>query len=114
MCSDSDNFENVRACSRNLDPVNGDDSLHYDIMYCIKNEPGDRFLEVKSMSGDTILLSKNEYDFALKNTKNYDFAIVQGNSITILKTPFVSNPTKPGLQVLPETYSITMEIRDKE
>ena len=114
MCNDSDNFENVRACSRNLDPVNGDDSLHYDIMYCIKNEPGDRFLEVKSMSGDTILLSKNEYDFALKNAKNYDFAIVQGNSITILKTPFVSNPTKPGLQVLPETYSITMEIRDKE
>lgn len=107
-------FENVMGCSRNLDPVHGNDALHYDIRYRIKGELEERFLEVKSMSADTILMSKNEYDFALQNATRYDFAIVQKNLITILKSPFVSDTSKPMLQVIPDTYSITMEISVEE
>ena len=62
------------------------------------------------MSSDTILMSKNEYDFARDNAKLYDLAIVKGNNITILKAPF-ANPDSQ-LSPIPETYSITMRIKE--
>ena len=106
-------FANVEGYSRNLKQNDGDDSRHYDIEYSIITDGiiGEkRFLEVKSMSSDTILMSKNEYDFARDNAKLYDLAIVKGNNITILKAPF-ANPDSQ-LSPIPETYSITMRIKE--
>ena len=111
----SDHFYSKR-CSRNLDPTNGDDSLHYDIIYA-KIENGvpevPRYLEVKSMSSDTIIMSKNEYDFATRkeNVSIYDFAIVRQNSITIIRAPFAEDSAgKSKLQVITDSYRITMDI----
>lgn len=106
-------FADVRGCSRNLDP-NGDDSLHYDIMYSIIEngiKGHVRYLEVKSMSDDTIIMSKNEYDFAHKNASYYDFAIVKDNTITIIKSPFSTDEGSSGLQAVPESYSISLSIK---
>ena len=113
--SNSDKFYS-RRCSRNLDITNGDDASHYDIIYAkIENgiQEEERYLEVKSMSSDTILMSKHEYDFATKkeNADKYDLAIVRNNSITIIRAPFAEdNDGKSKLQVITETYKITMDI----
>ena len=110
-------FADVVGCSRNLDPINGNDSLHYDIVYSIINDGKKshrRFLEVKSMTGDSIIMTTEEYTFALKNAKYYDFAIVNGNSITILPSPFLPNKHGEVLQPLPETYVLTIDIQKHE
>lgn len=100
-------YEYVKPVSRNLGSIIGDDSKHYDILYRRKGENTDRYLEVKSKSGDSILMSALEYQFAMENKYNYDFAIVEGNKITIIKAPFAApNPPLPK----PDTYKITMEI----
>ena len=113
--NNSDHFYSKRG-SRNLDPTNGDDSLHYDIIYA-KIENGvqevPRYLEVKSMSSDTIIMSKDEYDFATRkeNVSIYDFAIVRQNSITIIRAPFAEDSAgKSKLQVITDSYRITMDI----
>lgn len=110
-------FADVVGCSRNLDPINGNDSLHYDIVYSIiidGKKSHRRFLEVKSMTGDSIIMTTEEYTFALKNAKYYDFAIVNGNSITILPSPFLPNKHGEVLQPLPETYVLTIDIQKHE
>ena len=65
------------------------------------------------MSSDTIIMSKNEYDFATRkeNVSIYDFAIVRQNSITIIRAPFAEDSTgKSKLQVITDSYRITMDI----
>ena len=113
LCKDS-RFADVSGCSRNLDPINGNDSLHYDILYSIieNGTKGHcRYLEVKSMSGSSIIMSGEEYQFAAKNAAYYDFAIVKGNAITIIRSPFLPNKQGEILQVIPDTYMITFDIQ---
>lgn len=117
---DSETYPKVIGCSRNLDPINGNDSLHYDIKYCVKDSEGnighERFLEVKSMSGDSIFMSNEEYEFAKdnNNTEFYDFAIVKGKEITIIEHPFVNKGNVSKLTAIPDTYKITMNIENIE
>lgn len=114
LCINNEIFTDISGCSRNLDPTNGNDNLHYDILYSIieNGEKGHcRYLEVKSMSGDSIIMTQQEYQFAMNNAEFYDFAVVNGNSITILRSPFLPNEEGLRLQVIPETYVLTLDIK---
>lgn len=118
LANDTQHYANVKGCSRNLDPTNGNDHLHYDIIYSTVDEDGNiseqRKLEVKSMADNTILLSKDEYDEALRDCENYDLAIVQGNHVWLLSSPFSSANGNTPLAVTPDNYRITMDIMKKK
>ena len=105
-------YTNVIGCSRNLNPANGDDSLHYDIAYCESDDQDTtRYLEVKSMTDETIFMSKDEYQFALEHKTQYDLAIVHNGEITFLRCPFYQEENKEALSGQPDTYRITMSIK---
>ena len=105
-------YTNVIGCSRNLNPANGDDNLHYDIAYCESDDQDTtRYLEVKSMTDETIFMSKDEYQFAMEHKTQYDLAIVHNNEITILRCPFYQEEHKEALSGLPDTYRITLSIK---
>ena len=117
MIADNKRFSCVEGCSKNLNPIGGRDDLHYDIKYNLLNSPlvSPRFLEVKSMSSDSIIMSYQEYEFAKNNKSQYDLALVQGNDITFLLQPFVEKEGRPALKVYTDTYKISFTIEtDKE
>jgi hypothetical protein len=66
------------------------DSKHYDLEY---KKPGGewRFLEVKKDSGGYFFMSKSEKNTAINdaNASRYDIAIVSGNNIHIIESPFL-------------------------
>jgi hypothetical protein len=68
------------------------DSKHYDLEY---KKPGGewRFLEVKKDSGGYFFMSKSEKNTAINdaNASRYDIAIVSGNNIHIIESPFLFN-----------------------
>ncbi|OYU82596.1 MAG: hypothetical protein CFE24_14740 [Flavobacterium sp. BFFFF2] len=68
------------------------DSKHYDLEY---KKPGGewRFLEVKKDSGGFFFMSKAEKNTAINdaNVRKYDIAIVSGNKIHIIESPFLLN-----------------------
>jgi hypothetical protein len=68
------------------------DSKHYDLEY---KKPGGewRFLEVKKDSGGYFFMSKTEKNTAINdaNARKYDIAIVSGNNIHIIESPFLFN-----------------------
>lgn len=115
MLNAKDKYDDVQGCSTILNKENGNDNLHYDIKY---HRVGDlpasyRFLEVKSMSGDSIIMSNLEYEFAIANSEVYDFAIVHKNIISIIETPFGSARGKNKFQVQPESYIVNIEWEDQ-
>jgi hypothetical protein len=66
------------------------DSKHYDLEY--KKQGGEwRFLEVKKDSGGYFFMSKSEKNTAINdvNARRYDIAIVSGNKIHIIESPFL-------------------------
>ena len=56
-------------------------------------------------------MTNEEYKFAIRNAEYYDFAIVNGNSITILTSPFLPNNQGGMLEVTPETYVLAFYIK---
>ena len=110
MNKDKIRYLEVIGCSRNLNPTNGKDSKHFDILYKKKGEDQYRYLEVKAMGKDSIIMSSEEYEFAIKNKERYDFALVNGDQITIIETPFLQNENHQALQVFPESYKVPLEI----
>lgn len=68
------------------------DSKHYDLEY---KKPGGewRFLEVKKDSGGYFFMTKAEKNTAINdaNSRRYDIAIVSGNNIHIIESPFLFN-----------------------
>jgi hypothetical protein len=107
----SDKYDEVKGCSTILNKESGDDNLHYDIRY---HKTGDqptnyRYLEVKSMVGNTIIMSNLEYEFAKKNADIYDFAIVHDDKISIVESPFSDRRGKAKFEVSPESYRICIE-----
>ena len=65
------------------------DSKHYDLEY--KKPDGEwRYLEVKKDSGGYFFMSKAEKNTAINdiNSNKYDLAIVNGNDINIIQSPF--------------------------
>lgn len=107
----SSDFEDVFGHSSILNKEGGNDNLHYDISYRKKGTPktDTRYLEVKAMSGDSIIMSCMEYQFAKEHCEQYDFAIYHDGKISIIERPFSTKDGKIGLEVQPETYHITLE-----
>ena len=110
--AEPDKYEIVHIYTKNLN-ASGDNSVHYDLTYkrLDKNPQQTRYLEVKSMSGSSILMSVGEYDFANKdeNKNLYDLAIVQKDKVKILHSPFASGKMVGD----PETYKINLKIKKK-
>ncbi len=108
---DSPLFEDVFGHSSILNKEGGNDNLHYDISYRKKGTPktDTRYLEVKAMSGDSIIMSCMEYQFAKEHCEQYDFAIYHDGKISIIESPFSTKNGKKCLEVQPETYQITLE-----
>ena len=102
-------YEDVYGCSTILNKERGNDNLHYDITYRKKGAPKTdvRYLEVKS--GNPILMSCSEYQFALDNSDHYDLAIFHDGKVSIVESPFSSKNGKKSLEVQPETYQLTIE-----
>ena len=110
--AEPDKYEIVHIYTKNLN-ASGDNSVHYDLTYkrLDENPQQTRYLEVKSMSGSSILMSVGEYDFANKdeNKNLYDLAIVQKDKVKILHSPFASGRMVGD----PETYKINLKIKKK-
>ncbi|MBQ6177483.1 MAG: DUF3883 domain-containing protein [Bacteroidales bacterium] len=77
--------KNLKAWHKDLNPT-GNDAKHYDFTYEYKGKT--RYLEVKSMSGSRIIMSKGEYKFAKEHPDSYDLAIVSGDQVTVWMHPF--------------------------
>ena len=100
------NYEDVHAWSTILNKEGGDDSLHYDISYRKKGTSDTRYLEVKAMNGDSIIMSGHEYDFAREHCEQYDFAIFHDGIISIIESPFGK---EKNWNVMPDSYRIVIE-----
>lgn len=100
------NYEDVHAWSTILNKEGGDDSLHYDISYRKKGTSDTRYLEVKAMNGDSIIMSGHEYDFAREHCEQYDFAIFHDGIISIIESPFGK---EKNWDVKPDSYRIVIE-----
>ena len=111
LVDDKKHFSEVRKNSRILDPTMCKDNSdkHCDIIYCKTEAPGkERYLEVKSLKGDSIYLSDTEHAFAIANKEQYDIAVVQNKSFTILESPFSSEDNKLVAQT--DVYRIDLKI----
>ena len=107
----SPQFVDVIGKSKILNMESGNDNLHYDITYRKKDsQPTDiRYLEVKSMNGDSIIMSCHEYEFAMKNSDIYDLAVYHDGRVTIIESPFSSARKGNKLEAQPNSYQITIK-----
>ena len=107
----SPQFVDVIGKSKILNMESGNDNLHYDITYRKKDsQPTDiRYLEVKSMNGDSIIMSCHEYEFAMKNSDIYDLAVYHDGRVTIIESPFSSTRKGNKLEAQPNSYQITIK-----
>ena len=103
-------YDIVKLYSRNLDTAGGVDE-HYDLTYkLLENNPNEiRFLEIKSMTGNGILMSVGEYEFAIQkeNINRYDLAIVKDGKVHIILNPFATGKMKPQT----ETYKFLLKLK---
>ena len=95
--------------SMHLNPESGNDAQGYDMTYKRKDESNYRYLEIKSCIGNSIIVSKHEYDVARsKECRDlYDVALVSGNRIQIWRNAFSdeSKYTKSS-----DEYTITFKV----
>ena len=105
-------FEDVVGHSLILNKESGDDNLHYDITYRRKGSAltDTRYLEVKAMSTDTIIMSCLEYEFAKEHCEQYDFALFYNGEVHIVECPFSRKNGKKPLDVHPESYQINIKL----
>ncbi len=80
-----------------------DDSAGFDFAYIVDGQR--RFLEVKSSSDNSFILSANEYAVANNNKDIYDIAIVNGNNVTIYMAFFDGKPS-----LTPSDYYVFFDV----
>ena len=67
-----------------------DDSKGYDIRYKInKSDTVWKYLEVKSVSGNSFIISSNEVNVGILNKENYQLALVEGSDIYLVDDFFL-------------------------
>ena len=111
--SEPTRFCKVKPWSTNIN-VRGNNAKHYDFSYCkVGEEMTERFLEVKSKTGAGVLMSKSEYDFALAHSDRYDLAIVTGDDVTILESPFLEDARGFKLKGTPDVYRLDFNVIKK-
>jgi len=80
--------KNVQWVSGNSDEDKPDDSLGYDFLYRKTDVDEWCFLEVKSVTGSSFIISNNEFKVALDNKEKYHLALVKTEEIIIDKDFF--------------------------
>lgn len=80
--------KNVQWVSGNSDEDKPNDALGYDFLYRKSETDEWCFLEVKSVTGNTFIISNNEFRVALKNKEKYHLALVKTEQIIIDKDFF--------------------------
>lgn len=100
--------ENVKWISGNTDEENviRDDGKGYDIEYWLPGSTEAFFLEVKSVSSDSFIISANEVRVALENTEKYHLALVQGQDIHLVKDFFLNQERVKTFNFLRENGSV--------
>lgn len=77
---------------------------HCDILYKLKGDPTQRYLEVKSVNGHKIFFTPAEMEKAISNSE-YDLAVVYGDKVKIIHSAFkrenelMQNCTPSGFEV---------------
>jgi hypothetical protein len=113
--------KNVRWVSGNSDEDYTDDSLGFDVYYR-RNELDEwLFLEVKSVSGNSFIVTDNELTVAFGNKDKYHLALVKSGQIFIDKEFFTNieleNDYKrlnSGLSIRPYDYEIYVDLKPEE
>lgn len=107
--SPDSNYEIGIIYSKHLNPESDNDAQGYDMTYRRKGDSIFRCLEIKNCVGNSIIVSRHEYDVARseKYRDLYDVALVYGNRIQIWRNAFSdeSKYTKSS-----EDYTITFNI----
>jgi len=109
--------KNVQWISGNSDEAKTNDTLGYDLLYR-KNENEEwSFLEVKSISANSFIISNNELKVAFNNKMKYHLALVKDDQIHIDTVFFNSHELEEeykqinsGLSIKPVDYEISINI----
>lgn len=91
-----------------------DDSKGYDIRYKInKSDTVWKYLEVKSVSGNSFIISSNEVNVGILNKENYQLALVEGSDIYLVDDFFLDeervtefNSFTKSLSIRPLDYEV--------
>ncbi len=83
-------YEVGQIYSKHLNPVSGNDAQGYDLEYRRKGDKIFRCLEIKNFVGDSIIVSRHEYETAKSETyrDRYDVALVTSDGIQIWRNAF--------------------------
>lgn len=85
-----------------------DDGAHYDIQYT--PEGSLKFVEVKSFTRGNFTLSKDEYAFGVKNSKDYEIWLVDKNRIYPIKN-FFDAEGNPTCSAAIKSYEFTIKLK---
>lgn len=89
----------------------GDDSKGYDLEYRQKGETLYRCLEIKYCSGNSVIITQNEYEKSQKELKGrYDIALVEGDTIRICQNALDDISR---YSIVPDTYRISFDIKEE-
>ncbi|MDD4777510.1 MAG: DUF3883 domain-containing protein [Fermentimonas sp.] len=94
------------------------DSYHYDVEYKKEEDSEWRFLEIKTDSGNYFYMSEQEIKTATKEAHRYDLAIVSGNKVYLVKSPFAfedneSFEKNSKFKAIPSEYIISLKTTEK-
>lgn len=83
-------YEVGQIYSKHLNPDSGNDAQGYDLEYRRKGEKIFRCLEIKNFVGDSIIVSRHEYETAMSEAyrDRYDVALVTSDEIQIWRNAF--------------------------
>lgn len=98
--------------SKHLNPESDNDAQGYDLEYRRKGEEIYRCLEIKYFGGESIMVSRNEYEVARSEEykDRYDVALVSGNEIQIWENAF-SDESK--YIIVSDGYTISFQVENK-
>ncbi len=107
---------NVQWVSGNSNEAGADDTLGYDFRY--RKQVGDPwdYLEVKSVSGTSFIITNNEVKTAFENKSKYHMALVKDGKIVIDKAFFVNveleqeyHRINSGLTIRPHDFEVYVD-----
>ncbi len=102
-------YEVVTIFSKHLNPDSGNDAQGYDLEYKRKGDEITRCLEIKHFLGNSIIVSRHEYEVSQSEEckGRYDVALVNGNEIQIWENAF-SDESK--YTIIADDYTISFEV----
>lgn len=105
---DDPNYKIGNIYSTHLNLTTGENKMGFDLEYIdISISDKTRYLEIKHSDGNTVVMSPNELRKAKENPEIYDLALVVGNDILILHSPFMESSE---FQANPNDFTVTFNI----